>query len=271
MNAALMEGMTLREPAPPSRASQGLALLTAIGLHGVLGAVLLTSWTPPFEPQDNVQVLRTQLVSLPKPAEPQAEPEALPDPLPTPEPPAPEPIASTEPAPPSEAELAFKRAEKERAAEEVRQQKLRQQRETAERERQAREVEQLRLAREAERAAETQRLIEAERARTAAAAEQARRAAAAAAADRQYLPIAKVPPMYPQRALDSGVQGECTVSYDVDPNGRVVSPQVTGQCHPLFVRPSLNAAKRFRYRPRIVNGQAVTVRNVQNTFHYRIE
>lgn len=269
MNAALMEGMTLREPAPPSRASQGLALLTAIGLHGVLGAVLLTSWTPPFEPQDNVQVLRTQLVSLPKPAEPQAEPEALANPLPTPEPPAPEPIASTEPAPPSEAELAFKRAEKQRDAEEVRQQKLREQRETAERERQAREVEQLRLAREAERAAEAQRRLEAERAR-AVAADQARRMAAAAA-DRQYLPITKEPPVYPQRALDSGVQGECTVSYDVDPSGRVVSPQVAGPCHPLFIRPSLNAAKRFRYRPRIVDGQAVTVHNVQNTFRYRIE
>ncbi len=267
MNAALMDGMTLREPASPSRASQGLALLTAIGLHVAVGAVLLTSWTPALEPQSSLQVLRTQLVSLPVPVEPQVQPEALVEPqLTPPESAAPEPVVQPEPAPPVEAELAFKRAEKERVAEEVRQQKLRQQRETAER--QARETEQLRLVQEAERAAEAQRRLEAERAR-AVAAEQARREAAAA--DRQYLPIAKTPPVYPQRALDSGVQGECTVSYDVDPSGRVVSPQVAGQCHPLFIRPSLNAAKRFRYRPRIVDGQAVTVRNVQNTFHYRIE
>jgi len=45
MNAALMEGMLLREPTPPSRAPQGLALLGAIGLHVVLGTVLLSSWT----------------------------------------------------------------------------------------------------------------------------------------------------------------------------------------------------------------------------------
>ena len=267
MNAALMGEMTLREPAAPSRVSQGLALLTAIGLHVALGAVLLTSWTPPFAPQDSLPVLRTQLVSLPVPVEPQVQPAAPVEPqLAPPEPPALEPVVQTEPAQPAEAELAFKRAEKQRAAEEVRQQKLREQRETAER--QAREAEQLRLEQEAERAAEAQRRLEAEQAR-AVAAEQARREAAAA--DRQYLPIAKEPPVYPQRALDSGVQGECTVSYDVDPSGRVVSPQVAGQCHPLFIRPSLNAAKRFRYRPRIVNGQAGTVHNVQHTFPYRIE
>lgn len=267
MNAALMDGLTLREPQSPSRASQGLALLTAIGLHVAVGAVLLTSWTPAFEPQNSTQVLRTQLVSLPVPVEPQVQPEVLTEPPPPLDPPAPEPVAQREPAPPVEAELAFKRAEKERVAEEARQQKLRQQRETAER--QARETEQLRLLQEAERAAEAQRRLEAERAR-AVAADQARRMAAAAA-DRQYLPITKEPPVYPQRALDSGVQGECTVSYDVDPSGRVVSPQVAGPCHPLFIRPSLNAAKRFRYRPRIVDGQAVTVHNVQNTFRYRIE
>ncbi|WP_235989146.1 energy transducer TonB, partial [Pseudomonas lopnurensis] len=91
------------------------------------------------------------------------------------------------------------------------------------------------------------------------------------AASRQYLPIAKQPPSYPQRALDMGLQGECTVSYRVDPQGRVESPKVVGDCHPLFIRPSLVAAKTFRYQPRIVDGRAVAVPDVRNTFHYRIE
>jgi len=45
---------------------------------------------------------------------------------------------------------------------------------------------------------------------------------------------------------------------------------VVGQCHPLFVKPSLAAAKRFRYQPRVVDGQAVAVANVKNTFTYKI-
>ncbi|RRW31608.1 energy transducer TonB, partial [Stutzerimonas stutzeri] len=96
-------------------------------------------------------------------------------------------------------------------------------------------------------------------------------AAAAEAASRQYLPIAKKPPVYPQRALDAGLQGACTVSYTVDVQGRVRSPKVVGDCHSLFIRPSLIAAQSFRYQPRIVDGRAVEVPNVQNTFHYRIE
>ncbi|WP_312966622.1 energy transducer TonB, partial [Stutzerimonas kunmingensis] len=103
------------------------------------------------------------------------------------------------------------------------------------------------------------------------AAERARQAAAAEAASRQYLPIAKKPPVYPQRALDAGLQGSCTVSYTVDVDGRVRSPEVVGDCHPLFIRPSLTAAKSFRYQPRIVDGRAVAVPDVKNTFHYRIE
>ncbi|EGH46885.1 hypothetical protein ALQ93_200217 [Pseudomonas syringae pv. pisi] len=36
-------------------------------------------------------------------------------------------------------------------------------------------------------------------------------------------------------------------------------------------RPSLTAAQTFRYQPRIVEGRAVTVSGVKNTFHYRIK
>ncbi len=61
------------------------------------------------------------------------------------------------------------------------------------------------------------------------------------------------------------------MSYRVNPQGRVEDPQVVGDCHPLFIRPSLNAAKSFRYQPRLVDGRAVAVEGVRNTFHYRIE
>ena len=129
--------------------------------------------------------------------------------------------------------------------------------------------------REQERLAEQARLDaqrrQAEATARAEAAERARQAAAAEAASRQYQPIAKKPPVYPQRALDAGLQGACTVSYTVDVQGRVRSPKVVGDCHPLFIRPSLIAAQSFRYQPRIVDGRAVEVPNVQNTFHYRIE
>jgi protein TonB len=85
-----------------------------------------------------------------------------------------------------------------------------------------------------------------------------------------YLPVSKQAPDYPTRAMDQGLEGECTVSYTVNAQGRIENPKAEADCHPLFVRPSINAAKQFQYQPRMVNGQAVSVAQVRNVFQYRI-
>ncbi|WP_460121002.1 energy transducer TonB [Pseudomonas sp. S2_C03] len=41
------------------------------------------------------------------------------------------------------------------------------------------------------------------------------------------------------------------------------------ECHPLLVKPSMAAAKTFRYQPKTMNGQAVAVASVKNTFSFR--
>jgi hypothetical protein len=66
------------------------------------------------------------------------------------------------------------------------------------------------------------------------------------------------------------VEGDCTVIYTVTPQGGVDEVRIDGRCHPLFVRPSLDAARQFRYAPRIVDGQAVSVPDVRNVFRYRL-
>jgi len=239
------------------------AALTTLGLHAGLFALLLTSWTPTMDAPVATQVMQTQLISLPPPV-----------PV-LPEPPVAKPVEAPPPpvqveAPPQveQADLAFKRAEREREAEQQRKQQLERRREEQRRRDEQQRREQERLAEQARLDAQRR---QAEATARAEAAERARQAAAAEAASRQYLPIAKKPPVYPQRALDAGLQGACTVSYTVDVQGRVRSPKVVGGCHPLFIRPSLIAAQSFRYQPRIVDGRAVEVPNVQNTFHYRIE
>lgn len=239
------------------------AALTTLGLHAGLFVLLLTSWTPTMDAPVATQVMQTQLISLPPP-------------LPVlPEPPVAKPVEAPPPpvqveAPPQveQADLAFKRAEREREAEQQRKQQLERRREEQRRRDEQQRREQEHLAEQARLDAQRR---QAEATARAEAAERARQAAVAEAASRQYLPIAKKPPVYPQRALDAGLQGACTVSYTVDVQGRVRSPKVVGDCHPLFIRPSLIAAQSFRYQPRIVDGRAVEVPNVQNTFHYRIE
>ncbi|MCP3432363.1 energy transducer TonB [Stutzerimonas stutzeri] len=239
------------------------AALTTLGLHAGLFVLLLTSWTPTMDAPVATQVMQTQLISLPPPVP------VLPEPSVAKPVEAPPPPVQVE-APPlvEQADLAFKRAEREREAEQQRKQQLERRRQEQRRRDEQQRREQERLAEQARLDAQRR---QAEATARAEAAERARQAAVAEAASRQYQPIAKKPPVYPQRALDAGLQGACTVSYTVDVQGRVRSPKVVGDCHPLFIRPSLIAAQSFRYQPRIVDGRAVEVPNVQNTFHYRIE
>jgi protein TonB len=88
-----------------------------------------------------------------------------------------------------------------------------------------------------------------------------------------YLPIVKVAPIYPQQALMRGVEGYCVVQYTVTRRGTIRDPFVVeDQCtNAMFHRPSLQAALKFKYKPRVIDGQAVEVPGVQNKFTYVIE
>ena len=87
-----------------------------------------------------------------------------------------------------------------------------------------------------------------------------------------YLPIVKVAPIYPNRALTRGIEGYCVVQYTVTKQGTVKDPVVLeDQCtSSLFYSASLNAALKFKYKPRIMDGEAVEVPGVQNKFTYEI-
>ncbi|NBB34504.1 energy transducer TonB [Pseudomonas sp. BC115LW] len=230
----------------------GLAAGLAVALHVLVLALLVHTWSVQMPAPAPQAVLRTQLVMLP-PAPPAPAAEPLPAVV-EPAPPAPTVATPVLPAPVKptvdpqiqarkleQATLARKRVEEQR---------------TREAEQQRQRV-----------AQDQQRTREAEQARQAA--ERARQQAAADS--RQYLPLSKEAPDYPQRALDKNIEGDCSVEYTVNPQGKVENPRVLDGCHPLFMRPSLAAANTFRYQPRLVDGRAVAVPAVRNTFHYRIK
>lgn len=261
----------------PRLRSHGLAVAIALALHGVVLAALMQGWVAEQKLPEPVKTLTTQLLILPpSPApvapspEPVVEPVQAAAPVAEPEPiskpvdvPVPQPDTQRQARQVEQAALARKRVEEQKRDVEQRRN-----------EQQKRAVEQQKLA-EQQQAQEQQRLAEQQRhqaEQTRQAAERARQSQQAAATDNsQYQPLSKEAPDYPERALDKGIEGDCTVVYDVSPQGRVVNPQVQGACHPLFMRPSVAAAETFRYQPRIVDGKPVTVSGVKNTFHYRIK
>jgi protein TonB len=88
-----------------------------------------------------------------------------------------------------------------------------------------------------------------------------------------YLPIVKVAPIYPQRALSRSIEGYCVVQYTVTRNGTIRDPFVVeGACtSSLFENASIQAALKFKYKPRVMDGQAVEVPGVQNKFTFEIQ
>ena len=88
-----------------------------------------------------------------------------------------------------------------------------------------------------------------------------------------YLPIVKVAPIYPRRAVSRGVEGFCIVEYTVTRAGTTRDARVLpGQCSSsLFEKASVAAALKFKYKPRVMDGQAVEVPGVRNKFTYELE
>ncbi len=90
--------------------------------------------------------------------------------------------------------------------------------------------------------------------------------------DGEYLPIVKVAPIYPRRAQSRGITGYCIVEYTVTRNGSIRNPQAV-DCSPsgVFERASVKAAEKFKYKPRVVDGEPIEVAGVQNKFTFELE
>ena len=92
------------------------------------------------------------------------------------------------------------------------------------------------------------------------------------ASDGEYLPIVKVAPIYPRRAQTRGITGYCIVEYTVTKSGSIRDPKPV-DCQPqgIFERASVKASLKFKYKPRVVDGEAIEVAGVQNKFTYELE
>ena len=95
---------------------------------------------------------------------------------------------------------------------------------------------------------------------------------AAGSADGDYLPIVKVAPVYPRRAVDRGIEGYVIVEFTVTKTGAVRDPRVVEyEPSTIFNKAALEAALKFKYKPRIVNGEAIEVHGVLNKITFKLE
>jgi protein TonB len=90
--------------------------------------------------------------------------------------------------------------------------------------------------------------------------------------DGDYLPIVKVAPVYPRRAQSRGIEGFVIVEFTVTKNGSVQDPKVIhAEPEGIFDRAAIAATLKFKYKPRVVDGQAMEVSGVQNKISFEID
>ncbi len=81
-------------------------------------------------------------------------------------------------------------------------------------------------------------------------------------AEGDYLPIVRVAPVYPARALSRGIEGYVDMSFTVTITGSVINPIVLFSTSSLFERAATRAVVKFKYKPRVTDGIPVEVSGV---------
>ncbi|MFC6633285.1 energy transducer TonB [Microbulbifer taiwanensis] len=96
------------------------------------------------------------------------------------------------------------------------------------------------------------------------------------ASEGDYLPIVKVQPQYPRRALQRGIEGYVIVEYTVTTNGSVRDPKVIeaftldGNPTTIFNRAAIKSAMKYKYKPRVQDGQAIEVPGVRTKISFNM-
>ncbi|MAD91799.1 MAG: protein TonB [Gammaproteobacteria bacterium] len=90
-------------------------------------------------------------------------------------------------------------------------------------------------------------------------------------AEGDYLPIVRVAPVYPTRALSRGIEGYVDMSFTVTITGTVKDPIVVDSTSSMFNRAATRAVLKFKYKPRVVDGVPVEVPGVMTRITFQLQ
>jgi protein TonB len=93
-----------------------------------------------------------------------------------------------------------------------------------------------------------------------------------AGSDRDVIPLVRIAPDYPPRALSRGLEGWVKVQFTITPTGTVKDPIVVdAEPKQIFDEAALKAIARWRYNPRVEGGVAVERVGVQTIIRFQLE
>lgn len=93
-----------------------------------------------------------------------------------------------------------------------------------------------------------------------------------AGADRDVVPLVRINPDYPQRALSRGLEGWVQVQFTISETGAVIDPIVVDSSPKgIFDDAAIKAISRWRYNPKIEGAVAVQRVGVQTIIRFNLE
>lgn len=96
--------------------------------------------------------------------------------------------------------------------------------------------------------------------------------AVAAGGDEDIVPLVRVEPIYPPRALQRAITGWVELIFTITAQGTVKNPRVTTH-HPgpIFDRAALRAVRKWKYAPRVVDGKPVERTGVEVRLEFELD
>lgn len=92
-----------------------------------------------------------------------------------------------------------------------------------------------------------------------------------ASADGDAVPMVRVPPQYPERALQRGIEGRVLIEFTISKSGSVTDPKViAAEPSKIFNKAALKAVRQWKYNPKIVNGTAVEQTGVRISIPFKL-
>ena len=93
-----------------------------------------------------------------------------------------------------------------------------------------------------------------------------------AGSDRDVIPLVRIAPEYPPRALSRGLEGWVRVQFTITPTG-TVKDAIVVEAEPkgMFEDAALKAIARWRYNPRVEGGVAVERVGVETIIRFQLE
>jgi len=88
--------------------------------------------------------------------------------------------------------------------------------------------------------------------------------------DRNAQPLVRIPPQYPPRALERGIEGHCDMRFNVSPDGTPINVEAVNCTSSMLSRASVRAVERWRYSPRVVDGVAQTRVGVETRIDFQL-